>query len=142
MRQSGLVRLDGLASRMQGVMVLEMPTREFLVMPACMQRILRLRHGSGSVDVAVDISWPEQRADSWFADWAIHWPDRERRGSAGGSDAIQALLVALNLVGAELNCSAEHAAGRLSWADGWSGYGFPVPNGMRDALTGDDAKYL
>ncbi len=124
------------------MMVLEMPTWEFLVMPACTQRILRLRRGTGLVDVAVDTSWSEQRANSWFADRAIHWPDRERKGSAGGSDAIQALIVALSLVGAELNCSAEHAAGRLIWADDWSGYGFPAPNGMRDALTGDDAKYL
>jgi hypothetical protein len=107
-----------------------------------MQRILRLRDGAGFAEVVVGIFWPEQRENSWFSDWAIRWPDRERKGSAGGSDAIQALLGALKIVGAELNSSAEHQARRLSWADDWSGYGFPVPNGMRDALMGDDAKYL
>jgi hypothetical protein len=111
-------------------------------MTTAMQRILRLRDGAEFSEVTVSIFWPEQRGNSWFADWAIHWPDRDRKGSAGGSDAIQALLVALSLVGVELNCSTEHEAGRLSWADDWSGYGFPVPNGMRDVLSGDDAKYL
>lgn len=111
-------------------------------MPNALQRVLRLRNGPGYADVVVSIFWPEQRENSWFSDWTISWPDRERKGSAGGADAIQALLVALNIVGTELHCSAEHQAGRLNWADDWSGYGFPVPNGMRDALTGDDAKYL
>jgi hypothetical protein len=107
-----------------------------------LQRVLRLRDGARSAEVVVDILWPEQRENSWFSHWTIGWPDRERKGSAGGSDAIQALLSALKIVGAELNGSAEARAGRLSWADDWSGYGFPVPNGMRDVLTGDDAKYL
>jgi hypothetical protein len=111
-------------------------------MPNAMQRILKLRSGTGDIDVVVNIYWPEPRENSWFADWTIGWPDRERKGSAGGADAIQALLVALNMVGSELYCSAEHEAGRLDWADDWSGYGFPVPRGMREVLTGDDAQYL
>ncbi|WP_295845684.1 hypothetical protein [Tardiphaga sp.] len=111
-------------------------------MPNAMQRILKLRDGAAVADVVVSILGPEQRDHSWFSEWNIRWPDRERKGSAGGADAIQALLVALNIVGTELYCSAEHNAGRLNWADDWSGYGFPVPNGMRDALKGDDAKYL
>ena len=109
-------------------------------MPNALQRMLRLRSGPGHV--VVSIFWPERRDNSWFADWSIGWPDRERNGSAGGADAIQALLVAFNIVGTELYCSAEHQAGRLSWGDDWSGYGFPVPNGMRDVLKGDDAQYL
>jgi hypothetical protein len=107
-----------------------------------MQRILRLRSGAPDVDVVVSIHWPEPRENGWFADWSIGWPGRERKGSAGGDDAIQAMLVALNMVGTELYCSAEHEAGRLDWPDGWSGYGFPVPNVIRDLLSGDDARYL
>ncbi len=107
-----------------------------------MQRILKLRDGAKSADVVVSVFWPGPRENSWFSDWTIVWPDRVRKGSAGGVDAIQALLGALKIVGTELYCSAEHQDNRLIWADDWSGYGFPVPNGMRDALTGDDAKYL
>ena len=111
-------------------------------MPEPMQRILRLRSGAGHVDIAVKIHWPELRENSWFADWSIGWPDSERKGSAGGEDAIQALLGALKLVGTELHCSAEHEAGQLDWPEGWSGYGFPVPHAIRDLLKGDDARYL
>jgi hypothetical protein len=111
-------------------------------MPSALQRTLRLRVGERYADVVVSIHWPERRENSWFADWSIGWPDRERTGSAGGADAIQAMLAALKLVGTELHCSVEHQAGRLDWADDWSGYGFPVPRGMRDLLTGDDAQYL
>jgi hypothetical protein len=107
-----------------------------------MQRILRLRADPGHVDIAVKIHWPELRENCWFADWSIGWPDRGRKGSAGGEDAIQALLVALNLVGTELYCSAEHEAGQLDWPEGSSGYGFPVPHAIRDLLKGDDARYL
>ncbi|CAN5468602.1 hypothetical protein BH11PSE4_BH11PSE4_14040 [soil metagenome] len=111
-------------------------------MPDALERILRLRNGTGYAEVVVQILWPEQRKNSWFSDWTIRWPDRERKGSAGGADAIQALIAALKMVGTELNCSPEHEAKRLSWANDWIGYGFPVPNVMRDALRGDDAKYL
>lgn len=111
-------------------------------MTSALQRKLRLRNGSSNADVVIRIAWPEQRENSWFSDWTIHWPDRERKGSAGGADAIQALLVALKIVGAELYCSAEHESGRLIWADDWSGYGFPVPANIRDLLIGDDAAHF
>ena len=107
-----------------------------------MERVLKLKSDEGFVDVVVDVFWPEQRHQSWFSDWKIMWPDRERRGSAGGSDAIQALFCALQIIGAEINCSDEHQAGLLSWGDDGAGYGFPVPHGIRDLLIGDDAKYL
>jgi hypothetical protein len=82
-------------------------------MPEPMQRMLRLRSGAGCADVLILIHWPEPRENSWFADWSIGWPDGERKGSAGGEDAISALLGALKLVGTELHCSAEHEAGQL-----------------------------
>ena len=84
-------------------------------MPKSLQRTLRLRNGTGFEDVVVSIFWLEQRDQSWFSGWTIGWPERERRGSAGGADAIQALFVALNMVGTGLYCSAEHKAGLLSW---------------------------
>jgi hypothetical protein len=59
-----------------------------------------------------------------------------------GTDAIQALLNALQMVGTEIYCSEEHRSGKLSWDDNWSGYGFPVPGNIRDLLAGSDKKYL
>lgn len=107
-----------------------------------LQRGLKLSDRGSVLNVTVDIVWPEQRGSSWFADWCVTWPDRRSRGSTGGIDGIQALLGALMAVGVNLNCSAEHDAKRLSWIDDWLGYGFPVPGNLRDALIGDDARYL
>ncbi len=47
------------------------------------------------------------------------------------------MLNALTLIGAILYGSADHRAGRLSWSK-QGGYGFPVPNTMRDELVGFD----
>ena len=107
-----------------------------------MERVLKLKSSEGFVDVVVEVFWPEQHEQSWFSDWKIVWPDRDRSGSAGGVDAIQALLCAFNIIGTEIYCSAEHQAGLLCWGDDSAGYGFPVPHGIRDLLIGDDAKYL
>jgi uncharacterized protein DUF6968 len=57
-------------------------------------------------------------------------------------DAIQALLHALEMIGAEIYTSEEHRSGRLVWSDGWKGYGFPVSGRIRDLLVGDDAKFF
>lgn len=58
--------------------------------------------------------------------------------SAGGVDAVQALELALKIIGAQLYASDHHASGRLMWEAPGKGYGFPVPTSMRDLLIGDD----
>jgi hypothetical protein len=64
----------------------------------------------------------------------------QRTNSGRGTDTIQALLNALQMVGTEIYCSEEHRSGKLSWDDNWSGYGFPVPGNIRDLLAGNDKK--
>ncbi len=59
-----------------------------------------------------------------------------------GSDAVQALLIALQMIGSEIYASAHHAAGRLVWLEPGHGYGFPVSNNVRDLLIGDDKTFL
>ena len=64
----------------------------------------------------------------------------ERR--AVGIDAIQSLQLALRMIGTELYASEYHKAGRLVWLKPGSGYGFPVPNIIRDMLVGEDRDFL
>ena len=52
---------------------------------------------------------------------------------------MQALYLALQVIGAELYTSDAHRAGELVWQQEGRGYGFPVPRGMEDLLIGDDA---
>jgi hypothetical protein len=55
---------------------------------------------------------------------------------------VQSLLIALQMIGAEIYASRYHEAGQLAWFERGRGYGFPVASNIRDLLIGDDAKYL
>ena len=107
-----------------------------------MERVLKLKAVAAFIDVPVIIAEPRREAKSWTCRWEIRWPDRVRSNSAGGIDALQAMLHAMQMVGIELYTSEEHRAGLLKWTDIGEGYGFPLTGGCRDLLEGDDAKYL
>ncbi|MFL6621613.1 MAG: DUF6968 family protein [Sulfurifustis sp.] len=52
---------------------------------------------------------------------------------AGGVDGVQALQLALKMIGADLYTSQEAQAGKLSWGGGKNlDLGFPVPEVLRD----------
>jgi len=59
---------------------------------------------------------------------------------AGGIDSVQALELALRMIGAIIYASDHHASGNLMWEAPGQGYGFPVPNNIRDLLVGEDKK--
>ena len=105
-------------------------------------RSLRLRQGSTDIQVPVRIFAPENNNTDWTCEYEIGWPDGTRKFAARGADSVQALLLALNMVGSELYTSDHHKAGNLIALDSWKGYGFPVPKNLRDLLQGDDAKFL
>jgi hypothetical protein len=107
------------------------------------KRTLKLRDAGRDSDLAIRIFAPVYQQDEcWLCRWEIDWPDRQRTNSGRGTDAIQALVNALQMVGTEIYCSEEHRSGKLIWHDDWSGYGLPVPGNLRDALAADDKKYL
>jgi hypothetical protein len=58
-----------------------------------------------------------------------------------GTDAVQALMVALQMIGSEIYTNNYQMAGGVTYA-GLNGCGFPVPRMFRHLLTEDDAKYL
>ena len=53
---------------------------------------------------------------------------------------MQALVIAMQMVSAELYTSAPGKAGELFFETPGSGFGFPVPPSMRDLLTDEDAR--
>jgi hypothetical protein len=107
-----------------------------------MTRLLTFKSGTDTTQVPIEVAWPTQIQSSWSCEWKIHWPDRARSNSAKGADAIQALINAFQMIGSEIYNSPEHRSGRLSWHDGWAGYGFPVPSTIRDLLKNDDKQFL
>jgi hypothetical protein len=105
-------------------------------------RSLTLRQAPTDVDVSVRIFSPENSDDQWRCEYEIDWPEGTRKAQAAGVDSAQALFSALAKVGAEIYTSDYHKSGKLSWNEADGGYGFPVPQSLRDLLVGDDAKFL
>ena len=73
-------------------------------------------------------------------------PDRLARNTqdmkAGGVDSMEALIIAIKMIGVDLYLSSYHRSGKPMFGVSGSGYGFPVVTTMRDPLQGDDAKYF
>lgn len=105
-------------------------------------RTLTLHVEKRDLRVEVTISPPRAEPDgSWSCIYSIGCPSQPRTGKAVGIDAVQALQLALQLVGAELYASPYHASGQLCWERPGQGYGFPVPQTIRDMLVGEDSRY-
>jgi hypothetical protein len=51
---------------------------------------------------------------------------------------MQAVLLALQMIGTVLYTSDYHKSGKLFWEKPGDGYGFPVPSNLQDMLIGED----
>ena len=106
-------------------------------------RTLKIRQSAEDIDVPVRVFAPEnEETRGWGCRFEIAWPDRTAEMTARGGDAVQALEIALKLIGAQLYASAYHQDGSLVFRMPGAGNGFPVPANMRDLLVGDDAKVM
>lgn|SRR5262245_55049907 len=103
-------------------------------------RFLKLRQEPGEIPVPIRVFAPEQRELDWACRFEIEWPNETFGLDAIGVDAVQALELALRMIGAVLYSSDHHASGNLVWEAPGKGYGFPVTNNIRDMLVGDDKK--
>jgi hypothetical protein len=92
----------------------------------------------GTAKVTVLIGKPryEPAPVDWYCPYQTVGVGSGRVRCAYGGDSVQALVLALSLVGAQLYCSAEYEAGRLSWDYGAvkGDLGFPVPPNIQDVL--------
>jgi hypothetical protein len=104
-------------------------------------RILRDQHNPAT-EIPVRVFAPSQENTDWSCRFTIDWPDGELVRAAIGIDAIQAFELALRMIGTNLYTSDLHRSGRLMWLQPGQGYGFPVPNTLRDLLVGEDKLYL
>lgn len=89
--------------------------------------------------IPIDIHLPVQEASCWTCQYDVGWPEGLRIFRSSGHDALQALVLALQMIGAEIYSSTYHAEGRLRAYDSELGYGFPVPSTLRHMLVGVDA---
>ena len=77
-----------------------------------------------------------------MCEYEIDWPEGTRKFAAHGVDSVQAIELALKMIGAEIYASDYHKSKMLRWEKPGQGYGFPVARTLRDLLEGDDAEYL
>ena len=106
-------------------------------------RILTLRDANRDIAIPINVHTPEQKAAlNWICRCEIGWPEGTAERWGAGVDAIQAQLIALQMIGAEIYASRHHESGLLSWLEPGQGYGFPVSHNIRDLLIGDDAKFF
>lgn len=106
-----------------------------------MIRVLRLTDEPATF-IPARVFTPVQEDTDWSCAFSIGWPDRTLERKIFGIDAIQSLDLALRMIGTELYASEYHKAGRLMWLKPGAGYGFPVPNIIRDTLVGEDRDFL
>ena len=86
--------------------------------------------------VTVKIGKPEKfpDGDDYYCPYQIEGIGDGRVRYAGGVDAVQALELTLNRVGAELHASSEAKSGTLNWVGGKNSndLGFPLPDPLKD----------
>jgi hypothetical protein len=94
------------------------------------RRELKLRYGKITVLIGKPEPFPD--GSDYYCPYQIIGLGTERVRRAGGIDSIQALHLALEMIGADLHASPEAQTGELSWECGENGnLGFPVPEGSR-----------
>lgn len=78
---------------------------------------------------------PALEGDCWFCPYEIAGPLTNRKGRFGGEDALQALVLALNVLAVELEVSEENVQGKLSWL-GSQDFGLPSPPVIEPPVEG------
>ena len=104
------------------------------------RRTLTLRQQGQDHPVEVTLAAPRFETGCWLCAYEIHWPSGPRRFYGAGADSMQALVIAMQMVSAELYTSAPGKAGELFFDTPGTGFGFPAPPSMRDLLTEEDAR--
>ena len=105
-------------------------------------RSLTLRSGDREIEIPIRLYAPEKTGTEWRCRFEIGWPEGKAERWGAGIDAVQALVIALQMIGVEIYTSRHREARSLQWLAPGQGYGFPVSNNARDLLEGDDANFL
>jgi hypothetical protein len=96
----------------------------------------------GKETVRILIGKPEKlpESDDWYCPRQAVGVGSGKVKCAYGVDPMQALVLSLQMLGAELYCSPEYETGRLNWECGAvkGDLGLPVPEIVRDVLPKRD----
>src|SRR4051794_36365678 len=105
------------------------------------KRALKLAVHGGERTIEIRLFTPSRAGtEPWSCRYEIDWPHGRRAAAGSGIDSMQALVLTLQMIGADIYCSEYHRSGKLRWKSAGRGYGFPVPSTLQDLLVGDDAR--
>jgi|GEM_PF-5780394 len=76
-------------------------------------RILKLKRDNDVFDIVIRIFAPEGSGRSWSCRYEIDWPEGRQVMEVGGIDSAQAILLAFQMIGADIYTSNYHKSGRL-----------------------------
>ncbi len=105
---------------------------------AIAQRVLKFGASGASGIVPVTIYLPRASGNDWCCAYEIGWPTGTRQGQAFGVDSVQALLLAMQTIGAELYATRPSGIDDLQWLEKGGGFGFPLSPAVRDMAVGED----
>ena len=103
---------------------------------------LYLNRPEGEIPIEIRIFSPVPKDGCWACAFEIDWPEGTKAMSGAGLDALQALVISLQMIGIQIYTSTYHHDGALRAYDNEEGYGFPVARNVRDLLVGSDKIYL
>lgn len=101
-------------------------------------RTLRLAAPGRQHEVVIGIHAPVRSGLAWSCSFEIAWPQGTDTSHAMGTDAVQALRLAMEKIAGQLYATEHHKQGRLIWQQAGQGYGFPLHPASRDLAVGDD----
>ncbi|WP_024277338.1 hypothetical protein [Xanthobacter sp. 126] len=74
---------------------------------------LHLNRPSGKVPIEIRLYQPLPTGASWICNFEIDWPEVRLARHGVGEDALQALVIALQMIGAQIYTSPYHEDGSL-----------------------------
>jgi hypothetical protein len=74
-------------------------------------RLLRLSRAVSDIDIPIRIFAPERSGSAWSCRYEIDWPEGKETMSASGIDSVQALVLALQMIGADIYSSSYQSRG-------------------------------
>lgn len=101
-------------------------------------RTLTLKSAGTTHEVVVSIHAPKPVGVASSCTFEIAWPRGIDTSHAMGADPVQALLLAMEKIAAQLYATPYHKRGELTWMEPAQGYGFPLHRDSRDLAIGDD----
>jgi hypothetical protein len=104
------------------------------------ERTLSIVDGSTIQKMKIGINFPRKQAAGDFkCDFAIAWPDKPVSGTMYGVDAVQSLILSMNMIAFHLYRSNYHKERRMFWERIGDGYGFPLSQDFKSLAEGSDA---